>query len=102
MSKLGPHLRHNRHHILLHMEEQPCSQFVLHMHDQQHMIYICISIFCISLYDLTTCLFIGFTIRKTLNIGTQKWLHIHAHGIMLHSTPGQVYQSTTSRPSLGL
>jgi hypothetical protein len=35
MSNLGPHLRHNRHHTLFHKEEQPCSQIVLHMHDQQ-------------------------------------------------------------------
>jgi hypothetical protein len=35
MSNLGPHLRHNRHHTLLHMKEKPCSEFDLHMHDQQ-------------------------------------------------------------------
>ena len=35
MSNLGPHLRHNRHHTLLPMQEQPCSQIGLHMHDQQ-------------------------------------------------------------------
>jgi hypothetical protein len=35
MSNLGPHLRHNRHHTLLHKKEQPCNQIGLHMHDQQ-------------------------------------------------------------------
>jgi hypothetical protein len=79
MSNLGPHLRHNQHHTLLHMQEQPYSQFGLHMHDQQPTIYTCNIIFFISLYGLTTRLFIGFTIGKTLNIGTQKQLQIHAY-----------------------
>jgi hypothetical protein len=35
MSNLGPHLRHNRHHTLLHAQEQPCSQSGLPLHDQQ-------------------------------------------------------------------
>jgi hypothetical protein len=35
MSNLGPHLRHNRHHTLFLTQEQPCSQFDLHLHDQQ-------------------------------------------------------------------
>jgi hypothetical protein len=39
MSNLGPYLRHNRHHTLLHRQEQPCSQFSLHMYDQQPTIY---------------------------------------------------------------
>jgi hypothetical protein len=73
MSNLGPHLRHNRHCIFLHKKEQPCSQFVLHMHDQKPMIYTYNNIFYVSLYDLTTCLFIGFTKGKTVKIGSQKW-----------------------------
>ena len=39
MSNLGPHLRNIQHHTLLPTQEQPYSQFDLHMHDQQHMIY---------------------------------------------------------------
>ena len=35
MSNLGPQLRHNRHHTLLHRQEQPYSQLGSHMHDQQ-------------------------------------------------------------------
>jgi hypothetical protein len=35
MPNLGPHLRHNRHHTLFPVQEQPCSQIDLHMHDQQ-------------------------------------------------------------------
>ena len=38
MSNLGPHLRHNQHHTLFPLQEQPCSQFDLHLHDQQPMI----------------------------------------------------------------
>jgi hypothetical protein len=34
MSNLGPHLRHNQHHTFL-LTKEPCSQFVLHLHDQQ-------------------------------------------------------------------
>ena len=34
MDKLGPHLRHNQHHTILHTQEQPCNQFNLHLHDQ--------------------------------------------------------------------
>jgi hypothetical protein len=85
MPNLGPHLRHNQHHTLFLVQEQSCSQFNLHMHDQQPICthaLTCISVFYnynISLYGLTTHLFIGFTIRKTLKIGTQKWLQIHAY-----------------------
>jgi hypothetical protein len=39
MFKLGPHLRHNRQHTLFHVQEQPYSKFVFHIHDQQPMIY---------------------------------------------------------------
>jgi hypothetical protein len=39
MSNLGPHLRHNQHHTLFLMQEQPYSQSVLHVHDQQPMIF---------------------------------------------------------------
>jgi hypothetical protein len=49
MSSLGPHLRHNQHHTLLHVQEQPCSQFSLHIHDQQTTIY---SIFTLSFMAL--------------------------------------------------
>jgi hypothetical protein len=35
ISNLGPHRRHNRHHTLILTQEQPCSQFNLHLHDQQ-------------------------------------------------------------------
>jgi hypothetical protein len=72
MSNLGPHLRHNRHHTLFPAQEQPCSQSGLHLHDQQPtskyfskdwLSYDSL----ISLYGLTTHLFIGFTIGKTLN-----------------------------------
>jgi hypothetical protein len=35
MPNLGPHLRHNQHHTLLHKKEQPFSQIGLHTHDQQ-------------------------------------------------------------------
>ena len=35
MSNLGPHLRHNRHHTIVHRQEQPCNKTGLHMHDQQ-------------------------------------------------------------------
>ena len=35
MYNLGPHLRPNRHHTLLHRKEKPYSQFDLHIHDQQ-------------------------------------------------------------------
>jgi hypothetical protein len=40
MSNLGPHLRHNRHHTLFLTQEQPCSQFNLHLHDQQPLQFI--------------------------------------------------------------
>jgi hypothetical protein len=79
ISNLGPHLRHNRRHTLLYRQEKPCSQFSLHMHDKQPTIYRCNNIFFISLYGLTQNLFIEFTTRKTLNIGTQKNLQIHAY-----------------------
>jgi hypothetical protein len=74
MSNLGPHLGHNRHHTLLLTQEQPCSEFDLHMHDQQpthrdlskdKLSYDSL----IRLYGLTTCLFICFTKGKNLN----KW-----------------------------
>jgi hypothetical protein len=35
MSNIGTHLRNNQHHTLLLMQEQPYSQFGLHIHDQQ-------------------------------------------------------------------
>jgi hypothetical protein len=35
MSNLGPHLRYNQHHNLFLTQGQPCSQFDLHLHDQQ-------------------------------------------------------------------
>jgi hypothetical protein len=70
MSNLGPQIRHNQHHTLLHRKEQPYSQFVLHMHDKQSTIYTCNNIFFTSLYDLTQHLFIGFTPRKSLNVPT--------------------------------
>ena len=84
MSNLGPHLRHNQHHNLLLMQEQPCSQFGLHLHDKQHTSrdfskYWLSYDSLISLYGLTTHLFIVFTLGKTLNIGAQKWLQIHAY-----------------------
>jgi hypothetical protein len=74
MSNLGPHLRHNQHHTLLHVQEQPCSQSSLHMHEQQPTSKDYskeIDLF-ISLYGLTTLPFIGFTIRKTLNTWSPK------------------------------
>jgi hypothetical protein len=92
MSNLGPHLRHNRHHTLLHRQVQPCSQFGLHMHDQQPTIYTCNRIFCISLYSLTTRLVIGFTTSKTLKFGTQKRLQIHAyHWLQISQISGFCY-----------
>jgi hypothetical protein len=35
MSSLGLHLRHNQHHTLFITQEKHCSQFNLHLHDQQ-------------------------------------------------------------------
>jgi hypothetical protein len=107
MSNLGPHLRHNRHHTLLHGKEQPYSQFDLHMHDRKPTIYTYIIIFCIILYDLTTCLFIGFTTGKTLNIGARKLLQIHAyHWLQILQITGFFYSRIqvgfTSWPSFGL
>jgi hypothetical protein len=115
MSNLGPHLRHNRHHTLLLMQEQPCSQSVLHLHDQQPTSkdfskYWLSYDSLISLYGLTTCLFIGFTTGKTLNKCAQKWLQIHAdHWLQIRESQDFVtvdsksdYQSTTSWPSFGL
>jgi len=63
MSNLGPHLIQNRHHTLFLSQEQPCSQSGLHLHDQQPTYkYFSKDIDSfIRLYDLTTCLFIGFT-----------------------------------------
>jgi hypothetical protein len=53
----------------------------------------------ISLYNLTTHLFIGFTTGKTLNIGTQKWLQIHAyHWLQIPQISGFCY----SRLQVGL
>jgi hypothetical protein len=81
MSNLGPHLRHNRHHTLLHRKEQPCSQIDLHMHDQQTTLthaLTCKSVFFNHiqqqpLQPYNTPLYRLYN-RKTLNIVTQKWL----------------------------
>jgi hypothetical protein len=72
MSNLGPQLRHNRHPTLLLVQEQPCSQFILHLHGQQSTSkylskdWLSYNSLIVSLYILTTCLFIGFTTGKTL------------------------------------
>jgi hypothetical protein len=112
MSNLGPHLRHNRHHTLFPVQEQPCSQSGLHLHDQQPtskyfskdwLSYDSL----IILYSLTTCLFIGFTIGKTLNTWHPKMVTDPCRSlatnptnlrILLQSTPSRI----TSRLPVGL
>ena len=79
MSNFGPYLRHNQHHTLFLVQEQPCSQSGLHLYDQQPTSkyfskYWISKDSSIILYDLTTHLFIVFTTGKNLNIGAQKWL----------------------------
>jgi hypothetical protein len=112
MSNFGPHLRHNRHHTLFIAQEQPCSQSDLHLHDQQSTSkyfskdWLYYYLF-ISLYYLTTHLFIGFTIGKTLNTWHQKMVTHPCKSldtnpknveILLQSTPSRI----TSRPSFNL
>jgi hypothetical protein len=78
MPNLGPHLRQNRHHTLLHKQEQPCSQFGLHMHQHQPTITMHYHS-CITIYRVTPCLFIRFTIGKTYRLVPQngyKSVHI--------------------------
>jgi hypothetical protein len=65
MSNLGQ-LRHNRHHTLFLTQEQPCSQFILHLHDQQPLQLL---IDLLAFTALQHTFFIGFTVGKTLN----KW-----------------------------
>jgi hypothetical protein len=102
MSNLGPHLRHNQNHTLLLTQEQSCSQFVLHLHDQQPL-----RLQTLGLHAF----FIGFTLGKTINKRHPKMI-TYPHkslatntmniGILLQSTTKWDYQSTTSQPSFGL
>jgi hypothetical protein len=121
MSNLGPHLRHNRHHNLLLTQEQSCSQFNLHLHDEQPLNYILLAISHSSSKNsrlaftaLQHAFFIGFTIGKTLKEWRPKTVtdpcrslatNLANLGILLQSTTKSDYpvdyQSTFIRSSVG-
>jgi hypothetical protein len=115
MPNLGPHLRHNRHHTLLPMQEQPCIQFVLHLHDQQptskyfskYWLSYDSFIHSLSFMTLKINLFIVFTTGKPLNTWRQKIvidpckslaINLVNLGILLQSMPSRI----TSRLPVGL
>jgi hypothetical protein len=84
MSNLGLHLIHNRHHTLFPVQEEPYSHSGLHLHDQQPT-YKDFSkdwLFYINLHwplqPYKTPLYRLYN-RKTLNIGAQNFLQIHAY-----------------------
>jgi hypothetical protein len=99
MSNLGPHLRHNQHHTLLHEQEQPYSQSNLHLHDQQPTSKYWLSYdSLISLYDLTTRIFIGFTTGKTLKTWHPKMVTDPCISLATNPTNLEILlQSTPSR-----
>jgi hypothetical protein len=103
MSNLGPQLRHNRNHTLFPMQEQPCSQFRLHMHDQQPIITHALT--CISeFYDYPLQCY-NTPIYRLYNRKNPKYWHPKEVtdpcislatnssnlGILLQSTPSRVY-----------
>jgi len=107
MSNLGPHLRHNLQHTLFLVQEQPCSQFGLHMHDQQPLqLHL-----NIRFTVLQHTLFVYFTVGKTLkkrypkmDTDPHKLLAINPMnlGILLQSTTKSSYQLTIGQPSFSL
>ena len=77
MSNLGLDLRYNQNHTIFLTQEQPCIQFILHLHEKQPINYIILAIshssYKYKILSFTTLqhdFFLGFTIGETL----KKWL----------------------------